>query len=47
MKTKIDLQTREIQTREIQEMFDSLQEIVIKEKEKIPTITGRMKKIKA
>lgn len=47
MKTKIDLQTREIQTREIQEMFDSLQEIVIKEKEKIPTVTGSMKKIKA
>ena len=32
---------------EIQEMLDSLWEIEIKVKEKIPTITGRMKKIKA
>lgn len=42
MKTKIDLQTREIQ-----EMLDSLWEVEIKVKEKIPTVTGRMKKIKA
>ena len=42
MKTKIDLQAREIQ-----EMLDSLWEVEIKVKEKIPTVTGRMKKIKA
>ena len=42
MKTKIDLQTREIQ-----EMLDSIWEIEIKVKEKIPTVTGSMKKIKA
>lgn len=41
MKTRI-----EISEKEIQEMLDSLAEVEIKVKEKIPTVTGKIQKIK-